>query len=152
MRQDAHDPIRQAASGKLVQERLAEDVADPTLRIGDRHLEAESRDRCVGGNQLGAQQDKADLGAVAVRDDHAPAAGDQGCDVPGHLPGVLVLLVDRSELAVEDERIASDRNHGSMFHDQAATVPGSAIPRDAPSATRALAKQASGARAIPAPI
>ena len=111
------------------------------------------RDRRVVGHELRAQQDEPDLRAVAVGDDDAPAVGDQGGDVARGLAGVLVLLGDRAALAVEDQRVPADRDRPpddpsgqAPVHDRLAS------PRAAARPPIAAAKQASGARAIPAPI
>ena len=69
----------------------------------------------------------------------------------------VVLLGDGAALAVEDERVAADRDdratigrHASTASRVAAVPP--LTPRVSPSAVSAAAKHASGARAMPAPI
>ena len=43
--QEAGYPVVHALRAKLVEERISKDVPDAALRIGDRHVEAEARDR-----------------------------------------------------------------------------------------------------------
>src|SRR3972149_1718849 len=97
-----------ATRGQLVEQRLAEDVADTTLRIGHAHLQGERRHRGGVPDQLRPQEDEADLRPVAVRQHDAPAFLDERGDVARRLAGVLVLLLDRALLAVEDEGVAAD--------------------------------------------
>ena len=58
--------------------------------------------------EIGAQQDEADLRAVAVGDHDAVARGDERGDVVGRFAGRLVLVGHGDFLAVEDEGIAAD--------------------------------------------
>ena len=108
------------------------------------------------GDQLAAQQDEADLRAVAVRHDHAPAVGDQLGDVPRRLAGVLGLLGDRAALAVEDQRVPADRDDRrvrsaimpppAIRRHAAAGGRGRAAPRRTPRAARCDARRRSARR------
>src|SRR5439155_21532821 len=137
----------EAARRELVEERHRQDVPDAALRIGRRHLERELRHGRRVTDELGAQEDEADLRTVPMGQDDAPSLRDECRDVTGHLSRVVDLLGDRSLLPVEDQRVAADRHHGAVGRHAAAPTPKLRARARTPSS-----KQASGARAIPAPI
>src|SRR5262249_24088129 len=132
---------------QLGEERVADDVAEPSLGVGHAHVERQPRRVPVVGGQLRAEEDEADLGAVAVGDDDAPAAVDEPADPPRGRPGVVELLGDRAALAVLDEGVAADRDHGRPGHRRHPPA-----PRRRPRSRSAASKQGRGARAMPAPI
>ena len=82
-------------------------------------------DQIDSGPLLPFQQDAADLGPVAMGDDHTIATGHEGGDVAHGLADGRVLVGDRLVRAVADQRIASDSYDGrghkglSTFHPSA---------------------------------
>ena len=92
--QDAHDAVGHAAPSQLAHEGVAEEVADAAFGIGHAHVEREPRGEIGLGDDLGAAEDEADLRAVAVGQDDAPAVGDERAHVRGRRARVLELLGD----------------------------------------------------------
>ena len=60
----------------------------------------------LGSGQLRAQQNKADLGSVAVGDHHERAGFDQIGNVPGSLYQGLILVGDGLVRLVPNQRVA----------------------------------------------
>ena len=93
---------------EVVLEVLRERVADRALAVGaadvQRHLVQ------LGGGELGAAEDEADLRAVAVPDGDVPAVLDHRRDVPAGLAGRDVLVADALVHRVLDQRVAADRD------------------------------------------
>src|SRR5712692_1154165 len=145
--QHAHDAVGQAASPQLAHELVPDDVADAALGVGDAHVERQARSELGLGGQLGAEQDEAHLRPIAVRQDHAPAVGDEGGHVRRRVASVLELLGYRAFLTIANQRIAADGDDGGSLGEGHAE----AFTRR-PSSRSAPAKQARGARAMPAPI
>ena len=114
--QDAGHCVAQAAPAELVEERVAQDVADAALRVGDTHVEREARDPRGLPDQLGPQQDEADLRAIPVCDHDPPPVCDERGDVAGRLGGVRELLGDGALLPVEDEGVPADGDHRAALH------------------------------------
>ena len=108
LRDDGDGVAVDAEPAEVVLEVLRERVADRTLAVGaadvQRHLVQ------LGGGELGAAQDEADLRAVAVPDGHVPAVLDHRRDVPAGLAGRDVLVADALVHRVLDQRVAADRD------------------------------------------
>ncbi len=97
---------------------------------------------------LGTAQDEADLRAVAVRDDEAPALLDQIDEVDRRSHHGVELLRDGVVLRVGDERVAAEGDDSGTGHE---ALPGSE-DRVLARAARASLKHAIGAVVMPAPI
>ena len=108
---DGHHPLRNAHPAQIVLEVLLQGVADGTLGVGAAGVEGDLV-QLVGG-KVGAPQDEADLGAVAVDDDQVPSLGDEIGDVVGGLGRRLVLVLDRLVGRVLDQRVAPDGDDGA---------------------------------------
>jgi hypothetical protein len=89
---DGGDGLVPALAAQFVGEGLADLVADGALGVGDAAFEGDFVEDVLG--EVGAQQDEADLGAVAVGDHDAVAGGDERGDVVRGFAGGLVLVHD----------------------------------------------------------
>ena len=145
--QHARDAVGHAPAPQLADERVADDVADAAYGVGDAHVEREPRGELRVARHLGAAEDEAHLGPVAVGQDDAPAVGHERADVGRRVARVHELLGDGPGLALVDQRIATHRYDGGFCGQRHAGT----FSRRA-SSRRAPEKQARGAFAIPAPI
>ena len=113
LRDDADRVPVDAQAAEVVLQVLDERVADRALAVRpadvERHLV-----QLVRG-ELGAPEDEADLGPVAVADRDVPAVLDHRSDVPAGLAGRDVLVADGLVLLVLDQRVAADRDDCVFF-------------------------------------
>src|SRR5262249_31633826 len=116
------------------------------LGVGHAHVEAEARGELRLRDHLGAPEDEAHLGTVAVGEDDAPAQRGEGAHVDRGGPRVLALLVDGPPLPVADERVAAHRDDDGVAGSRHIDT-----PSRRPSSRSAPEKQAIGALAMPAP-
>ena len=107
--------IGDAAKGEValvefVAQRLLQHVADAALGVG--HDEVHRRGVHLGRGEFVALQDVADLRAVAVGDDGAPAGLDEVGDVGRGFANGVPLVLHLRMLRVLDERVAADGDEG----------------------------------------
>ncbi len=103
---DGGDGLLQAPAAELVFEGLLNLVAERALSVGDDGIERDLVEDAA--RVFAAQQDEADLRAVAVRDDDAVAAFQQVRDMAGGLDHGRILVRHAHVLRVLDERVAAD--------------------------------------------
>ena len=102
------------AARKFVVQGLLNHVANSALGIRAARVERYSVNHVAG--IFGAQQDKADLRAVAVGDDHVPALVNHVGDVDSGFSHGSELVRDAFMCFIFDERVASDGNNGQFTH------------------------------------
>jgi hypothetical protein len=112
--QDARDSVGHAAASQLAHQRVADDVADAALGVGDAHVEREPWSEFRVARHLRAAEDEAHLRAIAVGQDDAPAVGDERTDVHRRVSRVHELLGDGPGLALVDQRVTAHRYDGGF--------------------------------------
>ncbi|MDN5796462.1 MAG: hypothetical protein L0H79_12010 [Intrasporangium sp.] len=109
VRQHRDDLLWQTGRGPRALQRRAEDVAQAALRVGDTHVQCQLGQLwCALGDEVGAAQDVADLGSVAVGQHHPPSPFHQPDDLLGESLCCLELLGDSCGPATGKQNVASD--------------------------------------------
>ena len=103
---DGGDGLMEMLAFEFVGEGLADLVANGALGVGNATFEGDFVEDIFG--EVGAQENEADLGPVAVGDHDAIAGGDKGGDVVRGFAGGLVLIHDRHFFAILDEGVSAD--------------------------------------------
>ena len=103
-----------AAAQKFVVQGLLDHVANGSLGIRAARVERHGMHHAA--RVFRAQEDKADLRAVAVRDDDIPALGYHLGNVDGGFANSIKLIGNALMSFVFDERVATNGNNGQFTH------------------------------------